>query len=41
MIGNLVIGDNVEIAPNACITKDCESNMVYGGVPAKIIRKKI
>ena len=41
IIGDVSIGDNVEIAPNACITKDCESNMIYGGVPAKIIRKKI
>lgn len=40
VFGNICIGDNVEIAPNACVVKDCNSNAIYGGVPAKVLRVK-
>ena len=38
--GNLTIGNNVFIAPNAVVTKDCESDAIYGGIPAKLIKRK-
>jgi len=38
--GNITIGDNVIIAPNAVVTKNIPSDSVVGGVPAKIIKKK-
>lgn len=38
--GPITIGDHVFVAPNAVITKDCESNAIYAGVPAKLIKKK-
>lgn len=34
---NTVIGDNVIIGAGSVITKDCDSNSVYAGVPAKKI----
>ncbi|NLU25579.1 acyltransferase [Acetivibrio thermocellus] len=34
---NTVIGDNVIIGAGSVVTKDCESNYVYAGVPAKKI----
>ena len=34
----VTIGDNVVIAANSLVTKDCESNYVYGGIPAKKIK---
>lgn len=36
----ICIGDNVVIGANSVVTKDLEANPVYGGVPAKLIRKK-
>lgn len=36
---NVVIGNGVIIAAGSVVTKDCESNCLYGGVPAKIIKK--
>lgn len=38
ILKNVHIGSNVIIGANAVITKDCESNAVYAGVPAKKIR---
>lgn len=38
IIGDITIGDNVIIAPNAVVTKNVPSNSVVGGVPAKIIK---
>ena len=38
IIGNIRIGDNVLIAPNAVVTKDIPDNAVVGGIPAKIIK---
>lgn len=40
ILGGVVIGDNVYIAPNAVVVKDIESNSVVGGVPAKVIKKR-
>lgn len=38
VIGNITIGDNVIIAPNAVVVKDVPSNCIVAGVPAKIIK---
>lgn len=38
--GKVSIGNNVFVAPNAVVTKDIPSNVIVGGVPAKIIRKR-
>lgn len=38
IIGNIQIGNNVTIAPNAVVVKDIPSNVIVGGVPAKIIK---
>lgn len=35
----VTIGNNVVIAASSVVTKDCESNSVYAGVPAKKIRE--
>lgn len=40
VIGDIKIGDNVIIAPNAVVVKDVPDNAVVGGVPAKIIKFK-
>lgn len=37
-IGEVHIGDNVLIAPNAVVTKDVPADCVVAGIPAKIIR---
>lgn len=33
----ITIGDNTLVAAGAVVVKDCESNSIYGGVPAKRI----
>ena len=38
--GNLHIGNNVFVAPNAVVTKDVPDNCIVGGIPAKIIKQK-
>lgn len=38
--GNITIGDNVFVAPNAVVTKDVLPNKIVGGVPAKVIKDK-
>lgn len=38
--GNITIGDNVFVAPNAVVTKDVPSNVIVGGIPAKILKEK-
>ena len=38
--GNLHIGNNVFVAPNAVVTKDIPDNCIVGGIPAKIIKQK-
>lgn len=40
IIGNIQVGNNVLIAPNAVVTKDVPDNAIVGGVPAKIIKYK-
>ena len=37
VIGQIVIGNNVVIAPNAVVIKDVPDNSIVGGVPAKIL----
>lgn len=34
----VTIGDNVVIATGSVVTKDCESDSIYGGVPARKIK---
>lgn len=36
----ITIGDNVVVGANSVVTKDLQSNGIYGGVPAKLIRYK-
>lgn len=38
--GNVVIGDNVTVGANSVVTSDIPSNVVVGGVPAKILKIK-
>lgn len=40
VIGGVVIGNNVTIGAQALIVKDVEDNVVVGGVPAKVLKKK-
>lgn len=40
VIGRVVIGNNVIVAPNAVVVKDVPENAIVGGVPAKIIKIK-
>lgn len=40
VIGGVHVGNNVTIAPNAVVTHDVEDNVVVGGIPAKVIRRK-
>ena len=38
--GDLLIGNNVFVAPNAVVSKDVPDNAIVGGVPAKILKFK-
>ena len=38
ILGPLMIGDNVVIGANSVVLKDCPSNTVFAGVPAKMIK---
>ena len=38
--GNIKIGDNVTIAPMAVVNKDVPDNVIVGGIPAKILKRK-
>lgn len=40
VLGGIMIGNNVTIAPNAVVIKDVPDNAVVAGVPAKIIKYK-
>lgn len=40
VLGGVKIGNNVTIAPNAVVIHDIPDNVVVGGVPAKILKKK-
>jgi acetyltransferase-like isoleucine patch superfamily enzyme len=39
IVGPCTVGDNVIIGANSLVLGDLESNCVYGGSPAKLIRK--
>ena len=38
IIGNIHIGNDVTIAPNAVVVKDIPDGMTVGGIPAKSLR---
>lgn len=38
IVGGIEIGDNVIVAPNAAVVKSIPTNVVVGGIPAKIIK---
>ena len=38
IIGKVIIGDNVVIAPNSVVIKDVPDNCIVSGVPAKVIK---
>jgi serine O-acetyltransferase len=38
VLGNVIIGNNVQIGANAVLTTDADSDSVYAGVPAQKIR---
>lgn len=38
VIGDVTIGNNCIVAPNAVVTKDVPDNCIVGGVPARIIK---
>ena len=38
--GNVRIGNNVTVAPNAVVTHDVPDNCIVAGVPARIIKYK-
>lgn len=38
VLGNITVGNNTSIGANAVVVKDCESNSVYVGVPARKIK---
>lgn len=38
VFGDIMVGNNVTIAPNAVVVKDVPDNAVVGGVPAKVIK---
>lgn len=40
VIGGVHVGDNVTIGAQALVVKDVEANVIVGGVPAIIIRRK-
>lgn len=40
ILGGVIIGDNVTVAPNAVVVKDVPDNAIVAGVPAKVIKIK-
>lgn len=38
IIGKIIIGSNVVVAPNAVVLNDVPKNCVVGGIPAKILK---
>lgn len=41
VIGDVHLGNNVEIGANSVVVKNVPDNVVVGGVPAKILKQKI
>lgn len=41
VIGGVHVGNNVTIGAQALVIKDVEDNVVVGGVPAKVIKRKL
>lgn len=41
VIGGVHVGNNVTIGAQALVIKDVEDNVVVGGVPAKVIKRKM
>ena len=39
IVGDITIGDNVSVAANSLVNKDCGNNLLVGGVPARVIRE--
>ena len=39
IVNSVHIGEGCVIAACACVTKDLEEDCIYGGVPAKLIRR--
>lgn len=39
ILGGVTIGSRVVIAAGAVVTRDCEPNGVYAGVPAKLVKR--
>lgn len=39
VLGGVTIGEGCVIAAGSVVNKDCEPNSLYGGVPARLIRK--
>lgn len=40
VIGNVTIGDNAEVAPNAVVVKDVPDKAIVGGIPARVIKNE-
>ncbi|PLS01519.1 serine O-acetyltransferase [Neobacillus cucumis] len=40
VVGDINVGDNCEIGANAALTKDVPSNVIVGGIPAKVLKIK-
>ena len=41
ILPGVVLGDNVTVGAGSVVTKSFESNVILGGVPAKVIKKMI
>lgn len=39
IIGNVSLGDNVIVGANAVVVNDFESDVIVGGIPAKVLKK--
>lgn len=38
IVGDITIGDNVSVAANSLVNKDCDGNTLVGGVPSRVLR---
>jgi len=41
IMGGVTLGDNCVVAYGSIVTKDCEENLIYAGIPAKKIGERI